>query len=145
MRSIRSIAAICIVTASMLLSGTAHAVSEAPTAEIVRATVTPCAPGGTVVLEAPFGPNYDWTLYSERFPGRSNCTYVAVNQGPSGKLVLKTKMTINGITTRDTQRCFRCAGVSFGTGGYDQVVVKAIAYKLGSDVAYTTGWRIIRR
>jgi len=105
---------------------------------------TPCAPGGRQVLDTQFGPRYAWTLHADRYTRQQYCVYVIQNRSINGKMVLKTKMTINGTTTKDTQRCFGCAAVSFGPGGYDRIVVKAVAYKRGGSVAYTTGWRRIR-
>ncbi len=144
MHVIRLFAIIGVTVASLLLQGSAHGSSDELATSSARAMATPCAPG-TPVLDTQFGPRFAWTLHAESYPNKGNCVYVAQNRSLNGKMVLKTKLTINGITTRDTQRCFGCAAVTFGPSGYDKVVVKAIAYKRGGDVAYTTGWRVVRR
>lgn len=100
----------------------------------------PCQ-AGSVAVSADFGPRFAWTLEGIRYPDNAQCSMIYQNRSVNGRMVLKIKMISNGVVTRETERCSGCAAISFGTGGYDRVKIRAVAYTRGSTVAYDTGWR----
>lgn len=118
----------------------AHVLGSQPALATTSQQASPCL-DGSVAVSADFGPRFAWTLEGIRYPDNAQCSMVYQNRSINGRMVLKIKMITKGVVTRKTERCFGCAAISFGTGGYDRVKIKAIAYKRGSTVAYDTGWR----
>lgn len=144
---VRSICASLMVTVILVISGGAVSASAA-TSDMQPRKATSCIEGGRVAVNQDFGPDFKWTLIGIRYPGNSQCNLIRTNSGYSGTMKLKLRMiTISdGVVTsviKKTVRCFGCAELSYGTGGYDKVKIKAMASPRGSTKVFKTPWRTV--